>query len=390
MPTFRSNTSPNTLITVNMSNYRNGPEAPSTIAYATVNWSVTTSSATSCSSSRTLQIFNAWGTLLGSGQIKGAEYWGQSTTHSGSFTISFNPGPDVYYDFAWPIYIQVPGDSSDPCTWMNRSYCTNFDQYWPVYWSYATAPSSLWMNPNCYENSIRLEWSGANSGINNGISTYHCYYQYSDDGYNWSGDIGIDSSGATYVDVNTSTWPRGRYLRFQVYSIASRNNSLSYLAGNAQKNRVPNTISEKPTVDKSVYIVGDHIQLSFTPNSTPDPDGNIAGYEVAMKSDKDVWYGSPTNVGEKTTPNSPYVIDINTATWDPGKRWKFYVRGYDSFGVRGAWSPASDLVMIGVALKINVGNAFKDSAEALINVNGQWKQIAEMNININGAWKNFT
>ena len=225
---FRSNSSASTTMTVNLSVWRNAPDSPSSIAYATVNWSATLGSATSLGSgsNRTLYIYRSDGALLGSAVIKNGVSWSSSTTYSGSFNISFDAG--TYSAFTWDLYIQTSAEGTQSCIWTNRSYCTNFSVSWPLYYSYATAPTSLSLSPGIFENTVRLSWSGAASGINNGISTYHCYYQYSDNsGGSWSGETGVDSGGTGYIDVNTASWPRGRLIRFHVYSISSYNNPLS-------------------------------------------------------------------------------------------------------------------------------------------------------------------
>lgn len=108
----------------------------------------------------------------------------------------------------------------------------------------------------------------------------------------------MDSQGAGSIDLNTTGWPRGRLLRFHVYSIATYNTPLSGWSGNAQKNRAPNAPAGTPATDKAIYSPGDTITLTFTPNGTPDPDGNLSGYEAAMQSDIGQWYGAgPTNRG---------------------------------------------------------------------------------------------
>lgn len=70
--------------------------------------------------------------------------------------------------------------------------------------------------------------------------------------------------------------------------------------------------------------------------------------------------------------SAPFIIEIDTKNWQPGKKWSFFVRRYDALGNKGGWSPASDLTMIGVSLKLNVGGRFKDSAKRLLilTVNG--------------------
>lgn len=371
--------------------WRSGPDSISTWAGCTVNWSATLGSATSLGSgsNRTLYIYRSDGYLLGSGMIKNGVSWGSSQTYSGSFNISFDAG--TYDPFTWNVYIQTSSEGTQSCIWTNRSYCTDFAVSWPLYWSYASAPTTLSFSPNLYESTVRLSWSGAGSGIYNGISTYHCYYQYSDDGgASWSGENGVDSQGAGYIDLNTSGWPRGRLLRFHVYSIAPYNTPLSGWSGNAQKNRAPNAPAGTPGTDKSIYSPGDVITLAFTPNGTPDSDGNLSGYEAAMQNDAGQWYGAgPTIIGSKGSTGAPYTITISTVGWTAGMQWKLFVRGYDALGVRGNWSNASALILIGLPFKANIDSVWKNIAEAKVLIDGVWKQVTEIKVLVNGAWCNL-
>ena len=391
---FRSNSSANTTMTVNLSVWRNGPGSPSTAAYATVNWSVTLGSATSLgsSSNRTLYIYRSDGALLGSAVIKNGVSWSSSTTYSGSFNISFDAG--TYNAFTWNLYIQTSSKGTQSCIWTNRTYCTNFAISWPLYWSYATAPSSLSLSPGVFENTVRLSWSGAASGVNNGISTYHCYYQYSDNsGGSWSGETGVDSGGAGYIDVNTTSWPRGRLIRFHVYSISTYNNPLSGYSGTALKNRVPNTPTGTPTTNKSIYSPGETVTVTFTPPSPRDPDvgttGDITGYEVKMKDAAGTDYNSGQIMGTNAS-GSATSVSVSTTGWTAGLQWKFLVRGYDAYGVRGSWSAATALVLIGTPLKVLVSGSLKSVAEQQVLVNGVLKQVSEIKVLVDGVLKNLT
>jgi hypothetical protein len=88
---------------------------------------------------------------------------------------------------------------------------------------------------------------------------------------------------------------------------------------------------------------GTTIRLSFS--NAGDPDNNLAGYEAAMKDAAWEWYKDGQIVGRNTSPSATYV-DVSTTNWIRGNLWRFYVRGYDSRGVRGSWSPVSASVKI--------------------------------------------
>lgn len=391
---FRSDSSASTTMTVSLSVWRNGPDSPSTVAYATVNWSATLGSATSLGSgsNRTLYIYRSDGALLGSAVIKNGVSWSSSTTYSGNFNISFDAG--TYNVFTWDLYIKTSSEGTQSCIWINRSYCTNFSVSWPLYWSYATSPTSLSLSPGVFENTVRLSWSGAASGINNGISTYHCYYQYSDDsGGSWSGETGVDSGGTGYIDVNTTSWTRGRLIRFHVYSISAYNNPLSGYSGTALKNRIPNTPTGTPVTNKNIYSPGETVTMTFTPPSPRDPDsgtaGDIAGYEVKMQYADGSDYNSGQIMGTNAS-GSATSISISTTGWTAGLQWKLLVRGFDAYGVRGSWSAPTALILIGTPLKVLVSGSLKSVAEQQILVNGVLKQVSEIKVLVDGALKSLT
>ncbi|MEL7608863.1 MAG: hypothetical protein AAGU74_05110 [Bacillota bacterium] len=250
------------------------------------------------------------------------------------------------------------------------------------------------LSPGVFENTVRLSWSGAASGVNNGISTYHCYYQYSDNsGGSWSGETGVDSGGAGYIDVDTASWPRGRLIRFHVYSISSYNNPLSGYSGTAVKNRVPNTPTGTPTTNKSIYSPGETVTVTFTPPSPRDPDsgtaGDIAGYEMKMQDAAGADYNSGQIMGTNAS-GSATTVSVSTTGWTAGLQWKFLVRGYDAYGVRGSWSAATALVLIGTPMKVLVSGSLKSVAEQQVLVNGVLKQVSEVKVLVDGVLKSLT
>lgn len=391
---FRSNSSASTTLSVSLNTWRNGPDITSTSAYATVNWSVTLGSATSLGSgsNRTLYVYRSDGALLGSAVIKNGIAWNSSATYSGSFNIGFDSG--TYNSFAWDLYIQTSSEGTQSCIWTNRSYCTDFSVSWPLYWSYATAPTSLSLSPGVFENTVRLSWSGAASGINNGISTYHCYYQYSDNsGGSWSEKTIVNSGGAGYIDVDTASWPRGRLIRFHVYSISTYNDPLSGYSGTARKNRPPNAPTGTPTTNRSVYSPGETIVLTFEPPEPRDPDtgtsGDIAGYEVKLKHPDGSDYSFERIMGANPSPTATSV-NVSTVEWTPGQQWTLHVRGYDLLGVRSEWSAATALITIGTPLRVLVSGSLKSVAEQRVLVNGVLKQVSEVKVLVDGTLKNLT
>jgi hypothetical protein len=468
------------------------------MAYATVSWSVTTGSATSLGSSssndRTLYIYRSNGTLLGSKKIKSSTAWNESSSYSGSFSISFDAG--TYDAFTWALYIQTSSGGTQSCIWTNRDYCTNFNVSWPVYWSNATAPSSPTISPSIFEGSAILYWGESTAGINNNISSYTYKYQTSDDGGStWSAESG-GSTADLYAILDTNSWYRGRLLKFRVYANTARSdNPSSGYSSVATKNRIPNTPGT-PTPDTTSYPIGSYIYISFTPNATPDPDGNLSGYDlyvynVGAGSGQIIdiggytgyslytgsysagtqltfnvrgrdslgvagsWSGTSSTVSiyqpnrPPNTPNAPstdkldyYVGDnislsftpnsvpdpdgnlsgyeiqiynvtlnsssvvnignntstsIATGSYAPNTQLRFNVRGYDSAGLRGSWSSNSSVVTIAeyvppitTVFRINVGGSWKTATSMYINVGGSWKSITALYVNVGGTWKNIS
>jgi hypothetical protein len=76
-----------------------------------------------------------------------------------------------------------------------------------------------------------------------------------------------------------------------------------------------------------------------------DPDDNLAGYETAMQNGAGVWYNNGQIMGTTQALNQEY-IDVPTTGWSRGGYWKFFVRGFDTYGVRGDWSFFTGFVRI--------------------------------------------
>lgn len=228
-------------------------------------------------------------------------------------------------------------------------------------WTAATPPSSRSFSASIYENSITMFWSGQASGKNNAITGYHVLYR-TNDGSGWSGETTVNVGGATSLNINTASWPRGRQLKFRVRCLTVKgDNPISGESAVATKNRAPGTPG-KPTPNSSIYKVGDTITLTFS--AAIDADGNLSGYEAKMQDASGADYNGGAIIGT----SSGTTLAINTAGWAPGKKWRFLVRAKDSFGVRGSWSAASDYIQIGVAMKAVIDGGIKNLADCYIVV----------------------
>ncbi len=260
------------------------------------------------------------------------------------------------------------------------------------------APTSLSQSPNAFESALRLSWINGSGGTNNPITGIDVRYQTSDDGANWSGETPvIITAGSAYYDIPGATisgWNRGKYVRFRAGSVSAYAGTVySDYSGAVIRNRAPNIPVGTPTTNKSVYAPGETIAVSFTPPSPRDSDsgltGDIAGYEVKMQSPDGTDYNSGQIVGTNSS-SSAASVSIVTAAWTPGLQWQFLVRGYDSYGVRGGWSAATALVMMGTPLKILVSGSLKSVAEQQVLVEGVLKQVSEIKVLVDGVLKNLT
>lgn len=260
------------------------------------------------------------------------------------------------------------------------------------------APTSLSQSPNAFESALRLSWVNGSGGTNNPITGIDFRYQTSDDGANWSGETSvIVAAGSTYYDIPTATissWSRGKYVRFRAGSMSAYAATVySGYSGAVIKNRPPNTPTGTPITNKSVYSPGETITVSFTPPSPRDPDGglsgDIAGYEAKMQDAAGADYNSGQIMGTNAS-GSATSISVSTTGWTPGLQWKLLVRGYDAYGVRGSWSAATVLIMMGTPLKVLVSGALKSVAEQQVLVNGVLKQVSEIKVLMDGVLKNLT
>lgn len=261
-----------------------------------------------------------------------------------------------------------------------------------------SVPTSLGLNLNTFETALRLTWTRGANGTNNAITGQDLRYCTSDDGVNWSADTSVAlGANDTYYDIPTSTiagWSRGKYVKYRVGVISKYTNTVySGYSGSVRKNRIPNTPVGVPTTNKMVYTPSESIVLSFTPPNPRDPDtgltGDIAGYEAKMQSPDGVDYQNGVIIGTNASASAT-TITIPTTDWSPGLQWKFLIRGYDSYGVRGNWSAASEVVMMGIPMKVSVGGLLKTAAEHNVLVNGELKQVSDIKILVNGALKNLT
>jgi hypothetical protein len=103
--------------------------------------------------------------------------------------------------------------------------------------------------------------------------------------------------------------------------------------------------------------------------------------------------GSDYNSGQIMGTNASGLatsVNVSTTGWTAGQQWKFLVRGYDAYGVKGSWSAATALALIGTPLKVLVSGSLKSVAEQQVLVNGVLKQVSEVKVLVDGVLKSLT
>lgn len=219
-----------------------------------------------------------------------------------------------------------------------------------------TAPSNLTMSPDRFNGVLNCNWQAGGAGTNNPVTDYYIKL-YKNGTKVTEGTVG----NVLTHQFDVSSWAEGDVASFDIYTIGTYAplNSGTVTSGSLAKNTKPNTPTSPLTTStadsnlKTTFIPGDTIRVRFTAPNPRDPDtghtnGDIAGYEVKMQDAAGNDYNSGQIVGTNASGTATYV-DVNTAGFTQGSQWKFLVRGYDSYGVKGTWSAATALVTMNTA-----------------------------------------
>lgn len=369
MPNFRSNSSANTTMDVNVYQIARGNGNVT----MRCDWAVHLGSGTGlgigAGNNRILYINpSAGGGAYVGVEIKSSSAtWAGGSTYNGTFNfvvgVDNNTGSLV-------LYIQTNATGVQSCIWTNRAYCVDFGAAYSEYWSNASSPGDPRVSPSLYEGTVTLLFAAAAGGINNAILDYHVYYRL-----NGGAEVGASTSGATSLTLDATGWGRGTTIDFHVAAITQRgDNPWSGWSGQGRRNRVPNTPTNV-AANKGIYAPGETIRISFT--NTGDPDGNMAGIEVRDNNGIMVGTGAA---------GAAYV-DVPSSLFPPGATRQFQARGYDSFEVRGGWSAWTAAVIIGVPLKICVGGTWRTAADVRICVGGSWRTVSNLSLATGGAFR---
>lgn len=195
-----------------------------------------------------------------------------------------------------------------------------------------------------YEDVINLSWSAATDDDGNAVG-YQIelglwngrYYTYLTIGRTESLSFSYDISRSTVIEsVNIPAIARGQKfaVRLQAYDYLDASTVTSTIY-DLYRNIVPSSVTNVQVVESEV-AVGTPVTISFTPGA--DPDGDVVGYEAALKDADGIWFNGGAVVGTATTA-SPTAITITPGEWSVvGSQWTCFVRAVDSSGVRSGWS----------------------------------------------------
>lgn len=181
--------------------------------------------------------------------------------------------------------------------------------------------------------SVRMyfQWNNDVNGIGwSGTFTHRITQNGHSNDYTVSGDPGSANVGVTGWSEDGWTTVIGPATG-DAATIKSYLKSV-YVVVTYTPNREPNQVTSV-SASPSLLNAGGNITVNW--NNPGDPDGNLAGFEIAMQYPDGSWYGSPTilkTVGVVTS------TTIDTDGWSSNKTWHFKVRAFDSYGVRGDWS----------------------------------------------------
>ena len=195
-----------------------------------------------------------------------------------------------------------------------------------------------------YEDVINLSWLAATDDdgdtvgyqIELGIWTGR-YYHYLTIGKTESLSFSYDiSKNTVFESVNIPAIARGQKFAVRLHAYdhldASTITSTIY---DLYRNTVPSSVTNVQVAESEV-VVGNPATISFTPGA--DPDGDVVGYEAALKDADGIWFNGGAVVGTATTA-SPTAITITPGEWSVvGSQWTCFVRAVDSSGVRSGWS----------------------------------------------------
>ncbi|MEY8382298.1 hypothetical protein AALG83_03925 [Christensenellaceae bacterium 44-20] len=200
------------------------------------------------------------------------------------------------------------------------------------------------------------------------------------------------ADAAVYAPTSRSvkiypTKTRGQNKRFRIKIVGQAGEAYASdwyeTTTNLVTNRVPN-ICTNVRADKSLVAPGSILRIYFSGGG--DPDGNIWMYQIKAEDESGNAY-SGEELGRQYDTTKNYVdIDLSLGgnAFVAGTKWRFMVRGHDKIEAC-AWSAPSQWVEIGGAVRIKVGEQWKQ-AMPYVRKNGQWKQAVPY-AKHEGAWK---
>lgn len=263
-------------------------------------------------------------------------YQGRIDYSAGQYSTSYMP-PGTYASFR----VRTISNTGAVSSW---TYSGSFKSNTPI-----STPPVLSISPNstaannCFESTVRLSWQPCADPDGQTIT-------YQVELGTWDGaqyaylpvakttDTALDYDISKSWSYNNTTIPavnRGHQFAFRIRANDGFADTSYTVVSGLHRNSAPNTVTSVQTQASKTFM-GKPAQVSFT--LPQDVDGNIAGYEAALKDTNGNWYNNGEIVGSVDSPDSTSLM-INPGSWSMSvSHWTCYIRAYDSYGVRGPWS----------------------------------------------------
>lgn len=244
-------------------------------------------------------------------------------------------------------------------------------------------PTNLTLGANIVEESIRLTWSGASSGVSNSITGYNIQYATSADNISWRGWANLtETTASTYLVYVTSILSRGDYIRFRVQTKGSAGSSYYSTWSNASPVARRNSLPNPPTtfyVSPETYSQGDILTLAWSGAS--DIDGGTLTYTL---SERHTISGAWTSYNTLYTALTAQSINIEPTQAEDGEKIQYQIIAVDSLGAQSTPMTSPEVVREDGTASVGVNQVWTKS-EIYVGVNGTWKK-AKTYAGVKGEW----
>lgn len=243
-------------------------------------------------------------------------------------------------------------------------------------------PTAFSLTPSLFENEVKVEWSGAKSGISNPIKGYDFYYRDSEDGVSWPEWkylLRIDTDKTYGSSTFTPGVKRGGYRQHKIYTLgtgAPEFHSAEKLGNTIKRNQVPKAPTSF-TASPAIVASGDTVRLSWSGAS--DPDNNIAQYVIEKSVEGGEWIYVAT---VKTSSGSgSYTASVPEQA---GKKVAYRIKAVDTLGAASGYKTGAQITVNTTPTAPTSFTADKSLVKSGGNVTFTWEGATDQENNIAG------